>query len=126
MALTDTVEYKLDRGLSEARRAGHRFARDARSAARDLNGEVKDNMRSLVDELDALLKEDVDADALRKRLRGRLEAARDTLDDASWHASRRLRRSAERVTQAVHDNPWQAAGIVAGLAFAAGILLARR
>lgn len=89
MALTDTVEYKLDRGLSEARRAGHRFARDARSAARDLNGEVKDNMRSLVDELDALLKEDVDADALRKRLRGRLEAARDTLDDASWHAPER-------------------------------------
>ncbi|WP_186161295.1 glycine zipper domain-containing protein, partial [Burkholderia gladioli] len=34
--------------------------------------------------------------------------------------------SAERVSQVVQDNPWQTAGVVAGLAFAAGLLLARR
>ncbi|WDD92924.1 DUF883 family protein [Burkholderia sp. FERM BP-3421] len=128
MALTDSVEHKLDRGLSEVRRTGRRVARSTRSAARDLHADVKDDMRSLVDELDGLLKDGNDGDlaALRKRLQGRLDEARGTLEDAADGASYRLRESAERVSQVVRENPWQTAGAVAGLAFIAGLLLARR
>ncbi|ERI27239.1 PF05957 family protein [Burkholderia cenocepacia BC7] len=59
-------------------------------------------------------------------MQSRLDEARSALDYASGSAAARLRDSAERVSQAVHDNPWQTAGVVAGLAFVAGLLLSRR
>lgn len=128
MTLTDNAEHKLDRGLSEIRRTGRRITHSTRSAARDLHADVKDDMRSLVDELDDLLKDkgDIDTAVLRKRLQNRLDEARGMLDNASGEASYRLRASAERVSQVVRDNPWQTAGVVASLAFAAGLLIARR
>ncbi|MBN3786243.1 DUF883 family protein [Burkholderia sp. Ac-20353] len=128
MALTDSIEHKLDRGLSDIRRTGRRVGRSTRAAARDLHADVKDDLRELVDELDDLLKNDGDGDiaALRKRVQSRLDDARSTLDATSNSAAARLRDSAERVSQVVHDNPWQTAGVVAGLAFVAGLLLARR
>ncbi|AOJ98147.1 MULTISPECIES: DUF883 family protein [Burkholderia] len=128
MALTDSIEHKLDRGLSELRRTGRRVGRSTRSAARDLHEDVTDDLRSLVDELEDLLKNDGDGDiaALRKRVQARLDEARSTLDYASGNAAVRLRESAERMAQVVHDNPWQTAGVVGGLAFVVGLLLARR
>ncbi|ABB12398.1 membrane protein [Burkholderia lata] len=128
MALTDSIEHKLDRGLSDIRRTGRRVGRTTRSAARDLHADVTDDLRGLVDELEDLLKNDGDGDiaALRKRVQSRLDEARSTLDHASGSAVARLRDSAERVSQVVQDNPWQTAGVVAGLAFVAGLLLARR
>ncbi|KVN70183.1 hypothetical protein WM03_22785 [Burkholderia ubonensis] len=128
MALTDSLEHKLDRGLSDIRRTGRRVGRSARSAARNLNADTQDDLRELFDELEDLLKNDGDGDiaALRKRVQSRLDEARSTLDVASHSAAARLRDSAERVSQVVHDNPWQTAGAVAGLAFVAGLLLARR
>ncbi|KVL07304.1 DUF883 family protein [Burkholderia ubonensis] len=128
MALTDSLEHKLDRGLSDIRRTGRRVGRSAHSAARNLNADMQDDLRELVDELEDLLKNDGDGDiaALRKRVQSRLDEARSTLDVASHSAAARLRDSAERVSQVVHDNPWQTAGVVAGLAFVAGLLLARR
>ncbi|PCE33814.1 DUF883 family protein [Burkholderia ubonensis] len=128
MALTDSIEHKLDRGLSDIRRTGRRVGRSTRSAAHNLHADVQDDLRELVDELEDLLKHDGDGDiaALRKRVQSRLDEARSTLDVASHSAAARLRGSAERVSQVVHDNPWQTAGVVAGLAFVAGLLLARR
>ncbi|WP_175841521.1 DUF883 family protein [Burkholderia arboris] len=128
MALTDSIEHKLDRGLSDIRRTGRRVGRTTRSAARDLHADVTDDLRGLVDELEDLLKNDGDGDiaVLRKRVQSRLDEARSALDYASGSAAARLRDSAERVSQAVHDNPWQTAGVVAGLAFVAGLLLSRR
>ncbi|WP_431823193.1 DUF883 family protein [Burkholderia sp. F1] len=128
MALTDSIEHKLDRGLSDIRRSGRRVERSTRSAAHNLRADVQDDLRELVDELDELLKNDGDGDiaALRKRVQSRLDEARSTLDVASHSAAARLRDSAERVSQVVHDNPWRTAGVVAGLAFVAGLLLARR
>ncbi|MCO8646269.1 DUF883 domain-containing protein, partial [Burkholderia multivorans] len=55
MALTDSIEHKLDRGLSEVRRTGRRVGRTTRSAARDLQADVQDDLRGLVDELEDLL-----------------------------------------------------------------------
>ncbi|KVN96093.1 DUF883 family protein [Burkholderia ubonensis] len=127
MALTDSLEHKLDRGLSDIRRTGRRVGRSTRSAARNLNADMQDDLRELVNELEDLLKNDGDdIAALRKRVQSRLDEARSTLDVASHSAAARLRDSAERVSQVVHDNPWQTAGAVAGLAFVAGLLLARR
>lgn len=125
---TDSLEHKLDRGLSDIARTGRRVGRSARSAAQNLNANMQDDLRELVNELEDLLKRDGDGDiaALRKLVQARLDEARNALDHASDSAADRLRESAERVSQVVHDNPWRAAGVVAGLAFAAGLLLARR
>jgi len=49
MALTDSIEHKLDRGLSEIRRTGRRVGRTTRSAAHDLHADVTDDLRGLVD-----------------------------------------------------------------------------
>ncbi len=131
MALTNSIEDKLDRGFTELRRTGRRVARDTRHNAHNLNNDVKDDVRSLVAELEDLLKkEDADIDSLRKRLNGRLEEARSALDDAAGDALYRIRAQArlqaDRVSQVVQENPWQTAGVVAGVAFIAGLLLARR
>ncbi|MEK6349309.1 MAG: DUF883 family protein [Burkholderia sp.] len=131
MALTNSIEDKIDRGITELRRTGRRVARDTRHNARNLNSDVKDDVRSLVGELEDLLKkEDADIDSLRKRLNSRLEEVRGSLDDAAEDALYRLRaharEQADRVSQVVHENPWQTAGVVAGVAFIAGLLLARR
>ena len=46
MALTDSIEHKLDRGLSDIRRTGRRVGRTTRSAARDLHADVTDDLRN--------------------------------------------------------------------------------
>ncbi|CAN0627602.1 ElaB protein [Burkholderia multivorans] len=126
MALTDTVEYKLDRGLSEVRRTGRHVARTTRTAATDIHADL----RALVDELEALLKRDGDGGGdtatLQQRVQDRLADARRSLDQASHAATGKVRDSAGRVSQAVRDNPWKTAGVVAGLALVAGALLSRR
>lgn len=124
----NSIEHKLDRSLSDLRRTARRVGRRTRSAARDLRADVQDDLRELVDELEDLLKHDGDGDiaALRKRVQARLDEARDALDHASNSAAARLRDSAAHVSQVVHDNPWRTAGAAAGLAFVAGLLLARR
>ena len=128
MALPNSIEDKLDRGFSEIRRAGQRIGRHARSHAADLQSDVTTDMRALVDELEDLLKhaDGTDVEALRTRLRSRLSQARGKLDDASDDTLRRLREQAERMSHVVRENPWQTAGVVVGLAFIAGLLLARR
>ncbi len=124
MALTDTGEYKLDRGLSEVRRTGRHVARTTRTAANDIHADL----RALVDELEALLKQDGGGDTatLQQRVQDRLADARRSLDHASHAATGTLRDSAGRVSQVVRDNPWKTAGVVAGLALVAGALLSRR
>ncbi len=124
MALTDTAEYKLDRGLSEVRRTGRHVARTTRTAANDIHADL----RALVDELEALLKQDGGGDTatLQQRVQDRLADARRSLDHASRAATGTLRDSAGRVSQVVQDNPWKTAGVVAGLALVAGALLSRR
>ncbi|CAN0626950.1 ElaB protein [Burkholderia multivorans] len=124
MALTDTVEHKLDRGLSEVRRTGRHVARTTRTAATDIHADL----RALVDELEALLKRDGSGDTatLQQRVQDRLAEARHSLDQASHAATGKLRDSAGRASQIVRDNPWKTAGVVAGLALVAGALLSRR
>ncbi|MEX3592646.1 MAG: DUF883 domain-containing protein [Burkholderia sp.] len=127
MALTNSLEDKLDRGFMGLRRTGRRITRDAGPNAHNFNAAVKDDVRLLVEELEDLLqKEDTDVESLRKRLHDHLAEVRGTLNDVTDDALYRLRAQAACVSQAVHKNPWQTAGVVAGLAFFAGLLLARR
>lgn len=55
-----------------------------------------------------------------------LRASQKQLHDLERSAVARARRTARTADRYAHDNPWQAIGFVAGLAFVAGFLISRR
>jgi ElaB/YqjD/DUF883 family membrane-anchored ribosome-binding protein len=62
----------------------------------------------------------------RARAEESLRSAQSRLVDASEEVSARARAAADATDDFVHDNPWQAIGIAAGVAFLLGCLIARR
>lgn len=62
----------------------------------------------------------------RARAEESLRSAQSRLADASEEVSARARAAAGATDDFVHDNPWQAIGIAAGVAFLLGCLIARR
>lgn len=86
------------------------------------------DLKAVVADAEALLKATAAAHAepgvqdLRARLQARLDAARAGADAVK----RQLDDSAEAVDRYVHDHPWPAVGIAAGIGLIAGLLLSRR
>jgi ElaB/YqjD/DUF883 family membrane-anchored ribosome-binding protein len=64
--------------------------------------------------------------AARERARETVKVARERLTDAQEEAVKRARAAAKDADRYVHDNPWQAVGIAAGIAFIVGVLVSRR
>jgi ElaB/YqjD/DUF883 family membrane-anchored ribosome-binding protein len=62
----------------------------------------------------------------RARAEESLRSAQSRLADASEEVSARARAAAGATDDFVHDNPWQAIGIAAGVAFLLGCLIGRR
>jgi ElaB/YqjD/DUF883 family membrane-anchored ribosome-binding protein len=62
----------------------------------------------------------------RERASETVRVARERLVDTQEEVSRRAREAAKETDQYVHDNPWQAIGIAAGVAFIIGVLVSRR
>jgi ElaB/YqjD/DUF883 family membrane-anchored ribosome-binding protein len=64
--------------------------------------------------------------AARERATETVRAARARLSDAQEEVTKRARAAAKDADKYVHDNPWQAVGIAAGVAFIIGVLVSRR
>jgi len=62
----------------------------------------------------------------RERAEGTLETARERLGEVEKEFLSQTRAKAEAAAAYVHDNPWRAVGVAAGLAFALGVLMGRR
>jgi len=62
----------------------------------------------------------------RARAEESLRGVQSRLVEASEEVSARARAAANATDDFVHDNPWQAVGIAAGVAFLLGFLVARR
>lgn len=62
----------------------------------------------------------------RERATETISAARERLVDAQEEVTKRAREAAKDTDRYVHDNPWQAVGIAAGVAFIIGVLVSRR
>jgi len=62
----------------------------------------------------------------RARAEESLRIAKERLRQAGQVMEENARQAAESVDRAVHDNPWSAVGIAAGLGIVIGILLGRR
>ena len=64
--------------------------------------------------------------AARARAEESLRSAQKRLAGASDEVAARARAAADATDEYVHDNPWQAIGIAAGVAFLVGYLIGRR
>ncbi len=63
---------------------------------------------------------------VRSRLGRRLEAAKERIASAEAVVRERTKQAAHATDDYVHDHPWQAVGVAAGLAFLLGLLAGRR
>lgn len=66
------------------------------------------------------------AAAVRARLQDNLQTVKESLVDAETAVLERTRQAAKVADQYVHENPWQAIGIAAGVGALVGMLVARR
>lgn len=64
--------------------------------------------------------------AVRDRLERSLSAAKAGLSDAEQAVVERARRTARETDEYVHDHPWTAVGVGAGIGLLLGLLIARR
>jgi ElaB/YqjD/DUF883 family membrane-anchored ribosome-binding protein len=64
--------------------------------------------------------------AARERIQASLADAKVKLNEAERAAVARAKEAAKATDEYVHDNPWQAVGIAAGIGFLLGLLIGRR
>jgi ElaB/YqjD/DUF883 family membrane-anchored ribosome-binding protein len=62
----------------------------------------------------------------RERATETVRAARERLSETQEQVVKQARKAAKETNTYVHDNPWQAVGIAAGVAFIIGVLVSRR
>ena len=63
--------------------------------------------------------------AARERIQGHLDAAKERLEDAEAMMIEKTKAPALATDEYVHDNPWRAVGIAAGVGLVVGMLIAR-
>jgi len=62
----------------------------------------------------------------RARAEETVRAARERLADLQEEFTKQAREAADETDRYVRENPWQAIGIAAGIAFIVGVLISRR
>lgn len=87
-------------------------------------GRIADELRSLVDEAEALLRSTVSAGTAELQ-----DRAQDTLQDLKGRLGsleQQLNARAREVDGYVRDNPWAAVAVAGGVALLLGLVMARR
>ncbi len=93
--------------------------------------ELVADAKVVLDDVEALLDEAAGAtgeraQALRQRASEALSRAKSRLHDAQGAVRDNTRKAARATDDWVHDNPWGAIGIAAGVGFLVGLLVSRR
>lgn len=97
--------------------------------------EAKDKLaadfRAVMDDIDKLMaatgqEAQVEAKALRARIRERLDEAKEKLVDVQQETIQRAKAAATATDDYVHAKPWQAMGVAAAIGLALGVLIGRR
>lgn len=104
--------------------------------SKDSNMEVSkeklmEDLRLVVSDAEELLRATANqagegAAAVRARIQENLLTVKESLADAETAVLERTRQAAKVADQYVHDNPWKAIGIAAGVGALVGMLIARR
>lgn len=89
------------------------------------------DMKAVISDAEEMLKATADQTgekiaSLRARIQERLHTARVRLAEAEAALVEKTRAAARATDQYVHDNPWKAVGIAAGIGFLVGFILGRR
>ena len=63
--------------------------------------------------------------AARERIQGNLTAAKERLADAQESLIKQTKQAAKVTDEYVHENPWKAIGMAAGIGLVVGVLIAR-
>lgn len=89
------------------------------------------DMKSVISDAEDMLQATVDqagdkVATLRARIQERLHGARLRLADAETALREKTRAAAQATDNYVHESPWTAVGIAAGVGFVVGLVLARR
>jgi len=91
---------------------------------------IKD-FKAVIEDAEALLKATQNQTGekiagVRARAEENINNARRKLEEMEGDLTDRARAAYQATDQMVHENPWQSAGIAAGVGFLLGMLLARR
>lgn len=89
------------------------------------------DLRAVVGDAEELLKATASVtgervEKVRARAEDSLRAARARMVEAGQAAEARAREAARQVDQQVHEHPWTAVGVAAGIGLLVGILVGRR
>jgi len=89
------------------------------------------DLKAVVDDAEALLQATAaqtgeKIDGVRQRATASLKHARDRLVEAEGEALAQAREVAASTDKYVHENPWQAVGVAAGIGLLVGLLIGRR
>jgi ElaB/YqjD/DUF883 family membrane-anchored ribosome-binding protein len=92
---------------------------------------LKEDLQVLVHDAEALLQATAGqagekVESLRARAKESLQRARERLATAQQATVQEVRKSAQSVDHLVHERPWQAVGIAAGVGLLVGLLIGRR
>lgn len=101
----------------------------------DLTAAQKDKLvndvQAVINDAEALLKSTAnqagsEAAALRERMSVQLSRAKNSLLDLQHAATEKARAAGHKADDYVHDHPWQAIGMAAGVGMVIGLLIGRR
>ncbi|MEW9897738.1 DUF883 family protein [Chitinivorax sp. PXF-14] len=89
------------------------------------------DLRNVLADTEAMLKEveadtSAGAEALRIKIAANLRNAKTKLIEAERLAAEKARAAAKATDEYVHEHPWQAVGVAAGVGFLLGLLVSRR
>ena len=95
-----------------------------------LTQKIKQDLEAIADDAEELLKATASqtgerVEKVRARAQESLRAARARLADASAVVDESVRATAGSIDDQVHDHPYAAAGIAAGIGFVIGLLIGR-
>ncbi len=89
------------------------------------------DLQTVVEDAEALLQATAAqtgerVDGIRARAQASLKQAKSRLLEAEDEALEQVRAAAATADEYVHENPWQAVGVAAGMGLLLGLLLSRR
>jgi len=118
--------YSIESSTS-IRKKGHDMATETEAAKARL---IKD-FKAVIHDAEELLKATSNQTGekiagVRARAEENIRSARQKIDELEGDMTERARAAYQATDQMVHDNPWQSAGIAAGVGFLLGLLLGRR
>ena len=112
---------------SAARRVRDAVSRSDSGFGTALSGELRDFLSDIEDLVKATASLTGDElDRAKEKLTERVTAAKESLDELTTEVSARAVKTAKATDAYVHEQPWQAIGVGAGIGFLLGFLVARR